>query len=64
MWNFSRDEDKHKIVNKGCAAIRRGKLMGEILGIALVPELTGGMLGGAGPTMRSSEEWDSIGCKP
>ena len=25
MRNFSRDEDKHKTVNKGCAAIGRGK---------------------------------------
>ena len=56
MRSFSRDEDKHKTVNKGCAAIRRGKLMGKTFGIALVPALTGGMLGGAGPTMRSSEK--------
>jgi hypothetical protein len=50
------DEDKHKTVNKGCAAIRRGQLMGKTFGIALVPALTGGMRGGAGLTMRSSEE--------
>ena len=56
MGSFSRDEDRHKTVNKECAAIRRGKLMGKTLGIALVPALTGGMLGGAGLTVRSAED--------
>jgi len=56
VLSLSRDEDKHKIVSKGCAAIRRGKLMGKTFGIALVPALTGDMLGGVGLTMRSSEE--------
>jgi hypothetical protein len=46
VLNFSRDEDKHKTVNRGCAAIRGGKLMGKTFGIALVPVLGGAMLGG------------------
>jgi len=41
--SLSRDEDKRKIVNKGCAAIRRGKLVGKTFGIALVPVLGGAM---------------------
>ena len=52
MRSFSRDEDKHKTVNKGCAAIRRGKLMGKTFGIALVPVLGGAMLGGTPVTVR------------
>jgi len=35
---------------------RRAKLMGKTLGVALVPALTGGMLGGAGLTVRSAED--------
>jgi hypothetical protein len=50
--SFSRDEDKHKTVNKGCAAIRREKLMGETLGIALIPVLGGAMPGGTPVTVR------------
>ena len=56
MRSLSRDKDKHKTVNKGCAAIRSGKLMGKTFGIALVPVLGGAMPGGTGLTMRSSEE--------
>ena len=47
MRSFSRDEDKHETVNKGCASIRREKLMAKTFGIALVPFLGGAMLGGA-----------------
>ena len=46
MPSFSRDEDEHKTVNKGCAAIRRGILMGKTFGIALVPVLGGAMPSG------------------
>ena len=52
MRSFSRDEDKHKTVNKGCAAVRRGKLMGKTFGIALVPVLGGAMPGGTLVTVR------------
>jgi hypothetical protein len=50
--SFSRDEDKHKTVSKGCAAIRRGKLMGETFGIAHVHALGGAMIGGTPVTVR------------
>jgi len=52
--SFSRDEDKHKTVNKGCAAIRRGKLMGKTFGIALVPVLGGAMPSGTPVTVRGA----------
>jgi hypothetical protein len=44
--SFSRDEDKHKTVNKGWAAIRRGKSMGKAFAVPLVPVLGGAMPGG------------------
>ena len=44
MLSFLRDEDKHKTVNKGCAAIRRGKLMDKTFGIALVLVMVWGVL--------------------
>ena len=49
--SFSRDEDKHKTVNKRWAEIRRGKLMGKSFGIALVPVLGGVMPGGSPVTV-------------
>ena len=52
MRSFSRDEDKHKTVNKECAAIRRGKLMARTFGIALVPVPGGAMPGGTPVTVR------------
>ena len=55
MRNFSRDEDKHKTVNKGCAAIRRGKLMGKTFGIALVFVLGGAMPSGTSVTVRGTD---------
>lgn len=54
MRNCSRDEDKHKTVSKGCAAIRRGKLMGKTFGIAFVPVLGGAMPGGIPLTVLGS----------
>ena len=36
MVNFSMDEGKHKTASDGCAVIRKGKLMGKTLGIAVV----------------------------
>lgn len=36
MLGFSMDENKHITVNKGCAAIRIGKLMGKTLEISIV----------------------------
>ena len=48
MRSFSRDEDKRETVNKGCAAIRREKLMAKTFGIALVPVLGVVMLGDGG----------------
>ena len=52
MRSFSRDGDKRETVNKGCAAVRREKLMGRTFGIALVPVLGGAMLGDGGLTAR------------
>jgi len=50
--SFSRDEDKYKALNKGCAAIRKGKLVGKTFGIALVPVPGGAKLGDRGLTAR------------
>ena len=52
MRSFSRDEDKHKAVNKGCTAIRRGKLMAKTYGIVLVPVLGVAMPGSTPVTVR------------
>jgi len=52
MRSFSRDEDKHKTMDKGCAAMRRGKLMDKTFGIALVPVLGGAMPGDGGLAAR------------
>ena len=52
MRSFSKDEDKHKTVNKRCAAIRRGKLMAKTYGIVLVPVLGVAMPGDGGLTAR------------
>ena len=52
MRSFSREEDKHKTVDKGRAAIRRGKLMGKTFGIALVPVPGGAMPSGTPVTVR------------
>jgi hypothetical protein len=52
VLSFSRDEDKHKTVNKGCAAMRRGKSMGKTLGIALVPVPGGANFDDGGLTAR------------
>jgi len=46
MRNFSRDENKHKTVNKGCAVMRKGRLRAKTFEIALVSVLVGAMLGG------------------
>jgi len=53
--SFSRDEDKHKTVNKGCAAIRRGKLLGKTFGIAPVPVLGGAMTSSTPVTVRGAD---------
>ena len=52
MQSLSRDEYKHKIVNKGCAAIIRGKLMAKTFRVSLVPVLGGAMPGGTPVTVR------------
>ena len=51
MPSFSSNEDKHETVSKGCAPIRRRQMMGETLGIALVPVLGGAMPGGTAVTV-------------
>ena len=39
--HLSKHGDKDRTVNKGVAVMRKGKLLGEIFGIALVPVLVG-----------------------
>jgi hypothetical protein len=54
------DKDKHKTVNKGCAAIRRGKLMAKTYGIALVPVLAGRSLMVEGWQLGGDMPWTKI----
>ncbi len=51
MRSFSRDEDKHKTVNKGCPEIRRGKFIARTFKIVRVPVLGGAMPGGTTVTV-------------
>jgi hypothetical protein len=52
VLSFSSDEDKYIAVQKGCAAIERGKSVSEILGIVVVPLADRMNLGDGGSTAR------------
>jgi hypothetical protein len=58
--SLSRDKDKYKIVSEGCAAIRRGKLMGKTFGSELVPVPGGAMLGATPVIVRGLIYWGDI----
>jgi hypothetical protein len=51
MRSLSKEVDKYETLNRGCAAIKRGKLMAKTFGIALVPGLGGAIPGGAPVTV-------------